>query len=338
MSNTRTSEAGFSLAELLVAMVMTIMVAGSVFGLLYAGQSSFQRNPELMELEQNLRMASDSVMTDISTAGVGMSSFVQTFTPGLDGLGPPPPGGGAGSDYLELFGNDGSCPDVPWDATLVHATQNTPGCLATATVPVLFYYPGTDPAVPNGSPGGAVWAVGNFGGSDPNKTFTPVRQAFAFSATTAGSGVGSFGLLNFARYEIANASAADPMPCLWRSARGGTTAAGAYIAAPDPTGGWQLVARGIENMQVLYKTEGGGWTADGNAPIVNGTGADLRTLISSVRVTLSGRSEGRRTLETAQPRIYRSQLSAVGVPRAALMAKQKVVFKFGTPPVPGSWR
>lgn len=313
------------MAELLVAMVMTLIVASSIFGLLYAGQSSFQRNPELTELEQNLRMASDSVMTDISTAGVGMSAFVQTFTPGLDG--------GVSPDKLELFGNDGSCPDILSNGAT--ATQNLPGCFGTVTAPVLFYFP-TDPVAANGDIGGSAWAIGNFSGTDPSKAFAAVRQASAFVATTATG----MGLLNFPRYEIANASASDTVPCLWRSPRGGTDAAGTFVAAPGATGGWQLVARGIEDMQVLYRTDGGGWTANGNAPVVNGTAADLTSLITGVRVTLSGRSEGRRSLETGQSVIYRSQLSAVGVPRAALLWKQSKTppFKYGTPTVPGSWR
>src|SRR5436305_1035537 len=87
------NEQGFSLVELLMAMALTIIVASSILGLLYAGQSSFRRDPERMEAEQNVRAAMEAVMADVGTAGIGMTYYTQTFTPGLDG--------GAGSDKLE---------------------------------------------------------------------------------------------------------------------------------------------------------------------------------------------------------------------------------------------
>src|SRR5262245_42103115 len=61
--------------------------------------------------------------------------------------------------------------------------------------------------------------------------------------------------VQFARYEIV-ADAAG-IPSLWRSPRGGLSAAGAYVAAPGAGAGWQLVATGIEDLQVEYRNGAG---------------------------------------------------------------------------------
>ena len=77
-------ERGFSLIELMVAMVITLLIMGAVYGLIAGGQNAFRREPELAERQQNIRMAMDLIMKDISNAAAGLPTFVQAFTPGLD--------------------------------------------------------------------------------------------------------------------------------------------------------------------------------------------------------------------------------------------------------------
>ena len=77
-------ERGFSLIELIVAMVITMLIMGSVYGLIAGGQNAFRREPELAERQQNIRMAMDLIMKDIANAASGLPTFVQAFTPGLD--------------------------------------------------------------------------------------------------------------------------------------------------------------------------------------------------------------------------------------------------------------
>ena len=50
--NTARHESGFSLTELLVAMLVTMVVSGAIFTLLSAGQGAFRRQPELTEPRQ----------------------------------------------------------------------------------------------------------------------------------------------------------------------------------------------------------------------------------------------------------------------------------------------
>ena len=81
MDETRT-ESGFSLIELLVAMLVTMIVSGAIFTLLNAGQGAFRREPELTDRQQNIRLAMDMIQRDIATAGAGMDPFEQSFSAG----------------------------------------------------------------------------------------------------------------------------------------------------------------------------------------------------------------------------------------------------------------
>jgi prepilin-type N-terminal cleavage/methylation domain-containing protein len=65
-------QSGFSLVELLVALVVTMIVSGSVFGLLSGGQEAFRKEPALSERQANIRAAMDMIVTDLSGAGAAM--------------------------------------------------------------------------------------------------------------------------------------------------------------------------------------------------------------------------------------------------------------------------
>ena len=80
----RSGQAGFSLVELMVAMVVTLIVSGAIYGLLAKGQSSMRREPELSDRQQNIRVAMDLIQRDVSTAGIGIPAFVQVFSRSLD--------------------------------------------------------------------------------------------------------------------------------------------------------------------------------------------------------------------------------------------------------------
>ena len=75
-------ESGFSLAELLIAITITLTISGAIYGLLAQGQNAFRREPEISDRQQQIRIAMDLVQRDIVTAGMSMPDFVQAFTPG----------------------------------------------------------------------------------------------------------------------------------------------------------------------------------------------------------------------------------------------------------------
>src|SRR5207245_4605165 len=60
------TERGFSLLELLVAMVVTLIVTGAIYGLLASGQTAFRREPLLTERQQNIRAAMEMMQADVN--------------------------------------------------------------------------------------------------------------------------------------------------------------------------------------------------------------------------------------------------------------------------------
>jgi len=83
--SSRSSASGFSLIELLIAMVVTSIISGAIYGLIASGQTAFRREPELVDRQQNIRMAMDLIVRDVGAAGVGLSlpgqtSWVQAFS------------------------------------------------------------------------------------------------------------------------------------------------------------------------------------------------------------------------------------------------------------------
>src|SRR5215813_1167730 len=96
--------AGFSLIELLIAMTLTLVISGAIFGLLTMGQGAFRREPELTERQQNLRAAMAMITRDLTSAGVGLPPLAQVFRPGLAGIGPLG-AGGAATDEIQMLAN-----------------------------------------------------------------------------------------------------------------------------------------------------------------------------------------------------------------------------------------
>src|SRR4029450_10027466 len=84
--NAPRSEAGFSLVELLIAMLVTMVVSGAIFTLLSAGQGAFRRQPELTDRQQNIRLAMDLIQRDVVVGGSGLDPFEQAFS-ASDGVG-----------------------------------------------------------------------------------------------------------------------------------------------------------------------------------------------------------------------------------------------------------
>ena len=66
------SESGFSLPEMLVAAMIMITVVGAVFTVMNPTQGTYRTQPEVSDLQQRLRIASDSLSRDIVMAGGGM--------------------------------------------------------------------------------------------------------------------------------------------------------------------------------------------------------------------------------------------------------------------------
>jgi prepilin-type N-terminal cleavage/methylation domain-containing protein len=108
------SERGFSLIEVLISMVVTLIVMAAVFGLLTKGQRSFQREPEVADLQQSARTALDLVTKDILQAGAGLPPEFPAFSRLGSGAGDAAP-----TDVLEIIGAFQSAGNVVLEAEAV---------------------------------------------------------------------------------------------------------------------------------------------------------------------------------------------------------------------------
>jgi hypothetical protein len=136
-----------------------------------------------------------------------------------------------------------------------------------------------------------------------------------------------------ARYMIAvNPDPLDPVPTLWRSVTGRYDQAGVLSATP-PGANWQMVARGIEDLQVEYLDATNVWSNRAPTAVPCGTpdgcanAAAFDALVREVRVTLSARTaapllQGALPAGGVGPNAIRGQLVNVVQPRATLWTLQ----------------
>jgi type IV pilus assembly protein PilW len=341
-------QSGFSLIELMVALVVTMIVVGAIYGLLADSQTGFRREPERTERQQNIRAAMDMIMRDIDNAGSGLPPFTQVFTQGLDACSACSNGGapmGLNSqvtDELEMVTNDGSIENesdvspcttagagttvqftrsawaaptnVPFTAAVVFADgswtlRNATSYASAAPCTTLTFASGSDPSGMNN---------GNLCSQSANGYGTPT----GLGACT----VSQVAFPQLIRYRIrvvveGTGGTAQNVPVLQR------------IDMSDPANRTQVVARGIEDMQVQYVQAGAGAPCtdaapcDG-APLVTWsnapTDATYGAIVTRVIVTLSARSmlKGRiqgQTNDVTGGTALRGSLTVSGSPRSSLL-------------------
>lgn len=309
---------GFSLIELIVAMVVTMLVVGAVYGLMAGGNNAFRREPELTDRQQNARVAVEMIQKDISNAGVNLGPFFQSFSRGLNGVGRVTGPQGQVADHLVVFGNDGTCPDSPTNQTkpptsayngnnIVTAAE-MPDCYADDALTLVLF-----------SNGGAKWGLGhnkhagnqffNFppGLQPDGSQITSNEELHEFRPGDSSSPI-ALSPLNMVRYEIgfdppsAAFVAGTSVPSLYRSATGGTDPSNdGVFSEPDSAanitaGRWQLLARGVEDLQVQYRDGTGAWTDEPAVVTCGGlcnqpTAAEYNSATREVRVAVSVRAE-----------------------------------------------
>jgi len=374
----------------MVAMVVTLIVSGAIYGLLAKGQSSMRREPELSDRQQNIRVAMDLIQRDVSTAGIGIPAFVQVFSRSLDActdttrcpLDGLQYGDGLTSgqpDELEVIANPGN---YDGEATChyggghaSHVTMRSGGTnVPENSVILVFMTDGTWVLVNANSIGGSRSGAGDCpaGQDHADLSFNTGNDTTGLNQSSglcAGGGVGTastsancvpiqIGQGEVVRYRIRKD--AQGVPNLYRRS------SGSWGSTANPN--WQLVARGIEDMQVEYRhldpvTGAPMTTWDTNPPAAacdpanpsadccdpgciaptcvqpatctQPTNAGYGTLITETRVTLSARSEalnieGAQQSATSGNRI-RGSLTATTTPRMALFALSKRPVAAGGP-------
>jgi prepilin-type N-terminal cleavage/methylation domain-containing protein len=96
---------GFSLIEVLISMLITLIVMSAVFGLLSRGQATFRREPEIADMQQTARSALDMVSRDALQAGAGLPVEFPSFT--TTDIDPTVGDGGSDPDTIEIIGGLG---------------------------------------------------------------------------------------------------------------------------------------------------------------------------------------------------------------------------------------
>ncbi len=369
-------QSGFSLVELMVAMTVTLIVSGAIYGLLTSGSNAFRREPEVADRQQNIRLAMDLVSRDVFAAGAGLPTFTQVFTrdetvaggpcvgaTGVNGCGVPGALGPAAAaaradgdggdpsentDVLEIVTTDEECPvlSVCSQGTLAGTAggfvlrERVPACLGVPG-PVLL----TDNAAFVIQPATAVSGNGSqcpsggdaAGNGDVNlgAPLLPWVAAAAIAAPSSNAPPSTPVVFAYrakiVRYRVAPST--DPMddaPALWRTELGRYAADGSVTEEPTEGGfslagsPWQLVARGIEDLQIEYMGGDNLWRSQ---PPTSAT-PDWTTLVRQVRITLSARTNAGGDLQGqtrgggGAPDAIRGQLSTTVTPRAAFFELQ----------------
>jgi len=353
------TQAGFSLVELIVAMLITVIVSGAIYGLIVSGQSAFRREPELSQRQENIRLAMSVIQTDVMNGGAGLDPFAQVFRDGQNNTGPPAfpsviyPGSGQVSDKLEILANDGTCPSLQQcDTPGVNfkSKDEMPSCFG---LPGLVYIygpggaaasqsatPGLRYAILRGGGGGGSGSCGGAGGQAGSHSNMPQGSAPGYNPPGNNCDAATCQFMTRIQdvvYEIW-ADPIDGTPALWRDANGGRDTGGALVAPGTVGSTWQLIARGIEDMQVQYlpgNQYAALWNQPQNWPVTPGTvnpgacttyptcpQAAYETIIRQVEVTLSARAlaprlQGEITIAGGAPAAVRGQLTTVMTPRTA---------------------
>ena len=345
-------QSGFSLIELMVALTVTLVVTGAIYGLLSGGQSAFRREPELTDRQQNARVALNLIMRDIANAGSGMPKFIQTFSQNLNnctnnatcpadtGRITRPDVPAEVPDELEMLTNSGTKENEPachtpgnGNSSQVRTVRQT-NSVQVPQIVLLFTTTGlwTIREVVNTSTNNS-----RAGNCDPaphtGLNFNAGRDTTGLNrpsgvcepngwGTIVDNGACEVQEVSFAtvvRYRIRLDASGVPVLQRWSSddtnlISGSTNTFGGNLT-------YQTIARGIEDLEVQYTQAPTPNTwVDGAPQVVNN---DYTTLITQVRITLVARAEGKKlqgqkTSASGRTNV-RGTLTSVGTPRATLV-------------------
>jgi hypothetical protein len=309
---THPAQQGFSLLELTIAMGVTVIITGSMYGLILSSQGAFNREPALIDRQQQIRIAMTRIQDDVIRAGLGLGNTVQSFGQAMNGLGilgvrplTDAALGGGNSDYIEIRTKTDDCPSVridpanPRNGANYNSTDAWPSCYPEPGW-VLAFFPD----------GNAKWGWGHnqHGGGNTKFNFPPGQQppesqmegvdnlqcgldmnVLGGAACPPGNQGEALYFMQMDRifYQVAND--VDGTPSLFRSQNGGVDATTEAYTAP-PSSNWQLIARGIEDMQIRYRVQSG-WV-DSAPTILPLDASPYDNVVREVEITLWGRTVG----------------------------------------------
>jgi prepilin-type N-terminal cleavage/methylation domain-containing protein len=343
-------DAGFSLVELLVAMVITLIISGAIYGLMTSGQGAFRREPALTDRQDNIRIAMSLIWRDVWSAGEGLPVAVpfSVLTGPYAGSGP----AGVLSPQYKAFNRNSDAIEIvsaanipptplcgpPADLTVAGATIDIFRPLPTSFFPgiVMIDLPSGEKTLGIArNPGPSTCA-----GAGMSFRYDGLQNPPPWCRATP-SATRSVTAISVVKYWIEKD--ADNIPNLWRSTAPSGDQKGQWTGDFGTAFGTgdafrALVARGIEDLQVeYYNAAGTAYAEPPTLPCTVGAGsapatADYTQLITRVTILLSGRTtnpgvplQGATRVtaeEQATGRMYvHGQLTSTVSPRSALVHK-----------------
>jgi len=311
---------GFSLTEILVALLITMVLMSSVFLLLQKSQRSFAREPEVSYMNANARAGLDRISQDLSVAGFATPSTMAVmwfdgggFTPdqisivyadpefpvsrprpcAIGGAAPCPTIGTSSVVNVDPFSFSPQPPNFEeayQDGMVLFAIQGPNGDPACDAVPpglAAFELTGTPMCTGAGGAANGPSACGTLDLSlGPAPVVTDLSPPSGFD-TDVSVNCAVIGLFHVVQYRV-NPLPPASNPQLERR----------DVAFPGP---WSPVAGNIESFQVQY-VQGLGEVFE-DVPTLVPVGSDPNSWVTRVRITVGGRTEST-SLEGATPGVY----------------------------------
>jgi prepilin-type N-terminal cleavage/methylation domain-containing protein len=333
-------EKGFSLIEVLIAMLVTTILMGAVFALLDNGQKDFVRESEISAMNQSTRVGLSMISRDLLRAGMETPPVFAVLPDDGDGINPdmltivyvddeipisrPLPC----ESNSEMGRGSGPCNTIDRSAVLyidpesfippqTHPEQayhryqvlfalETSDCNGDGQMGIYPFEVSLDPAI-NSAGGGETLQVVHNPGQQQHEINPP--GGFNRQISPDCAIIGSFSVV---QYRI-NPLPPTPNPVLERRVVGGP---------------WNAVSNNIENLQIQYGVGTTNINEFADQP-VQALFGDPETWVTRVRVTITGRTErknlaGSSTGTFADGDIYirktfstvsalRNQISQIGV-------------------------
>jgi len=297
---------GFSLIEILIALLITMLVMTSVFLLLQKSQKSFAREPEVSDMNGNARAGLDRLSQDLAVAGFATPSNLAVMWSD---------GGGLTPDQIAIVYAD---PEVPVSRPRPCPVGGPCATIGTSTVVSVdpFSFSPQPPDFSEAYPDGMVlFAIQGPNGDPACDAVAPGLVPFQIAATPtcsgaegAAAGPSACGTLNLTLEPAPsvtdlNLPTGFEIDVSLHCAAIGLFHVVQYRVNPLPPADnpqlerrdaalgelWSPVAGNIENLQFQY---GQGMNeAFADVPAILPVGADPNSWVTRVRVTVGGRSE-----------------------------------------------
>jgi prepilin-type N-terminal cleavage/methylation domain-containing protein len=78
--------AGFSLVEMTIALAIVLVVTGAIFAVMNPAHGAFHSQPEVIDMQQRLRVSVDAIANDLMMAGAGTVTYFPAVLPIRRGL------------------------------------------------------------------------------------------------------------------------------------------------------------------------------------------------------------------------------------------------------------